>query len=174
MAHSGPDTDSSPDKMDTVSPTARELADRERELDACMHAVYGCSLAEYCDKAFAHGSALGFELGERSGRRIAKGLETPPKKRGRPLEIDGRKMVFLIELVERRKPDQTIKEAVTNFLRNLEVGSRVDRWLQENNLADPTDTSSLPDHVLRVAISPAAVTKALWAYYRHRPHNRPS
>jgi hypothetical protein len=150
---------------------ARELIEREDEIEACARVLFGPSHAKYRDqikKVFAYA----FKRGRTAGWRVAKGLKTPTKKPGRPSEIDAR--ALLIHVVETRKPDQTIKEAVIDFLCNMEVGRRVDRWLGENNLADPSDASSLPDHVMRVAISPAAVNKALWAYYRHRPRNRPS
>jgi hypothetical protein len=149
---------------------ARTLADWERELDACMHAVYGCSLAEYRHKMFTHGTVWGFERGEQkgraAGRRRAKGLP-PAKKRGRQPEIPEHERALIIHVVETREPGQTIKEAVTDCLHYSELGRRLSRW--ENNLANRSDTSSVPDHVRRVVIKPADVNKALWAYYRHRP-----
>jgi hypothetical protein len=155
-----------PKKADTVSAAARTLADWERELDVCMQAVYGCSLAEYrhkvFDYAFAEGREVGDQEGRTAGRRQAKGLKMPPKKRGRQPEIPAGERALIIHVVETRKPGRSIKEAVTDCLYYSELGRRL-------HLADRSDTSSVPDHVWRVTIAPAAVNKALWAYYRHRP-----
>jgi hypothetical protein len=151
---------------------ARELADRERELDACSQAIYGRSHAEFCDKlygyAFAQGHEQGLREGWTAGRRAAKGLKTSAKKRGRPLEIDEGEKGLLIDVVGKRKPNQTIKEAVTRFLLAWQVGNR---YL--------TEIESSSDHTSRDTIKPDAIkstvlNKGLRAYYRHRPRKKPS
>jgi len=175
MISSPPDADQlAPKKADTAPVVVRTLADWERELDACMQAVYGCSLAEYGDKVSAHFVALGREQGAREGgaavRRAAKGLKKPAKKRGRPSEIHEGERNLLISVVEERKPGQTIQEAATYFLRTLEEGKRIDylslkssvsHELQEGNRIDPQVIE------FRGPITSAVVNKAVRAYYRH-------
>jgi len=177
MISSPPDADLlAPKKADTAPAPARTLADWERELDACSRAVYGFSHAEFCDKLFIYASDRGYERGKREGRtegyRAAKGLKEPAKKRGRPPKIPEGVRALIIHVVETREPGQTIKKAVTDCLYYSERGRRLHHW--ENNLADRSDTSSVPGHVRRVTIAPAAVKQALWAYYRHRPRRGPS
>ena len=174
------DQTKSPPDSDKVAPNtggaardfARELADRERELDVCSQAIYGRSHAEFCCKLYGYAFARGHEQGMRegwtAGRRAAKGLKTSAKKRGRPLEIDEGEKALLIYAVEKRKPNQTIKEAVTRFLLAWQVGNRY--------LADIESSS---DHTSRDAIKPDAIkptvlNKGLRAYYRHRPRKKPS
>jgi hypothetical protein len=147
---------------------ARELT--ERELDACSRAVYGLSHVDFCDILFTYAFTRGLEQGERkgrtAGRRAAKGLKTSAKKRGRPSEINEGERTLLIHAVEARKPGQTIKEAVTYFLRALQKGKRY--------VADRSISFKRDDHPLQEAITPAAVKKALWAYYRHSLRKWPS
>jgi hypothetical protein len=170
------------EKADTASAFARNLADWERELDACMRAVYGCSLAEFCEKAVAYGREWGQREGRTAGRRSAKGLKTPPRKRGRPSEIDEGERTLLIHGVETRKPDHTIKEAVTYFLHAMQAGERiaqhslkasVSRALQEGKRIDPQVIVSSRQPP-RGPITLTVVNKAVRAYYRHRPRKRPS
>jgi hypothetical protein len=137
-----------------------------RELDASSQAIYGCSHAEHCAELFGYGFTRGREGGERegriAGRRVAKGLKTPAKKRGRPPEIDEQERALLINVIENRKPGQTIRAAVTLFLQMMEAGKHL--------FADPTRAYSPHDHPLHEA----EINKAMWAYYRHNPRKRPS
>ena len=180
MISSPPDADQlAPKKADTAPVVVRTLADWERELDACMQAVYGCSLAEYGDKVSAHFFALGREQGARegraAGRRAAKGLKKPAKKRGRPSEIHEGERNLLIDVVKRRRPGQTIRAAASRFLQAMQAGERiahrslkssVSRALQEGKRIDPQVIKFLRQ-TPRGPITSAAVNKAVRAYYRH-------
>src|SRR6516225_3427742 len=114
---SPPDTDKVAPKAGGAAPDfARELADRELELDACSQAIYGRSHAEFCDKLYEHAFARGHEQGMRegwtAGRRAAKGLKNPAKKVGRPPAIDQDMRGLLIDYVNRREQGQSTREAV--------------------------------------------------------------
>jgi hypothetical protein len=161
-------------KADTVSAAARELAAHERALDVHMQAVYGCSLAEYRDQMFTHGIVWGFERGEQegrtAGRRQAKGLMTPPKKRGRPGEIDEGLRTWVIKIIEERPPGGTIEQAVTEFLTAYRLGQRLHAWEKtlddELGRADPP--LEPPDHIWCEAEAEAEAGKYCNAYYyRH-------
>jgi hypothetical protein len=137
--------------------SARELADRERELNAYSQAVYGRSHAEFCDMLYAYAFAKGREQGKQEGRRAgfraAKGRKAPAKKRGRPSKMDEGERALLIHSVEERNPEQTIKEAVTYFLHVLKEGKR---YLASH---------SRHHHAFPEPITPIEGERA---YYRHR------
>jgi hypothetical protein len=147
-----------------------------------VRAIYGCSFGEFCAELFGYGFTRGREEGERegrtTGRRAAKGLKTPAKKRGRPAEFDEQERPLLIFVVENRKPGQTIRAAVTRFLQIMEAGER--SWADALSPHDHppreagkrlwADAFSPHDHPPREA----KIRKAQWAYYRHRPRKRPS
>jgi hypothetical protein len=152
-----PNTGVSPNKTG-IAPAAHASSPvAKRELDACSRAIYGYSHVEFCDKLFEYAFALGKREGRTAGRRAAKGLKTPAKKRGRPPEIDEGERSLLIYEVEQRKPGQTIRAAVTRFLHLMQVGER--------GLADPNSSYSPYTPPPREA----EIKKALWAYYRHSP-----
>ena len=145
-------------KARTTPPWARELIEREDEIEAYARALFGPSHAKYREW------------------RAAKGLKEPAKKRGRPSELhEGER-----NLLKGRKPGQTIQEAVSYFLRTLEKGKRIDhrslkssvsRALQEGKRIDPQVIVSLRQPP-RGPITPAVVDKALRAYYRHHRQKR--
>jgi hypothetical protein len=158
-----PDTDQlAPKKADTAPAPARTLADWERELHACMKAVYGCSLAEYGYKAMAHGLAWGFELGkqEEAAKR---------KPHGRPCEMDVRELNALIHIVDTRS-EQTIMEAVYDFLFERRLDQRFLTWVKSLNDDELHLYDPLPDHIWRKMKAGAAadVSKGCRAYYRYR------
>jgi hypothetical protein len=164
----------SPNKAGSVQLSARAWAERERELDAFLGAISHGEVRDFCDKLFRYAFDRGYECGWRegrtAGRRAAKGIKTPAKKRGRPPEINESERTLLIDDVDNRKPGQTQKEAVTDFLRMMQAGK-----LYGDNPTlgkDIDDTPALPSHLLDKRIPPATVTKALQAYYRHRPRKR--
>jgi hypothetical protein len=82
------------------------------------------------------------------------------------LEIDEAAKPLFIHTVATRKSDQTVKQAVANFLQAWRMGKRL--------LADPSIAPSHQDHALRDAIPPADLNKWEQAYYRHRPRKSPS
>jgi hypothetical protein len=146
-------------KARTTPPWARELIEREDEIEAYARALFGPSHAKYRDQ-IKKVSAYAFKQGRTAGWRAAKGFKEPAKKRGRPSELHEGERNLLIGVVKGRKPGQTIQEAVTCFLRTLEKGKRIDhRALKSSvSLRQPP----------RGQITPAVVDKALRAYYRHR------
>jgi hypothetical protein len=141
--------------------------------------MFGLSHAEFCHKLSSTAYALGREQGERegraAGRRAAKGLKEPAKKRGRPSEILESERNLLIGVVKQRRRGQTIKAAVTRFLHAMQAGERivhrslkssVSRALQEGKHIDPQVIESLRQ-TPRGPITSAAANKAVRAYYRH-------
>ena len=162
-------------KARTTPPWARELIEREDEIEAYARALFGPSHAKYRDQ-IKKVSAYAFKQGRTAGWRAAKGLKEPAKKRGRPSELhEGER-----NLLKGRKPGQTIQEAVSYFLRTLEKGKRIDhrslkssvsRALQEGKRIDPQVIVSLRQPP-RGPITPAVVDKALRAYYRHHRQKR--
>ena len=156
-------------KVGTTQSWARELIEREDEIEACARALFGLSHAKYRDQIKTL-FAYAFKQGRTAGWRAAKGLKEPAKKRGRPSEIHEGERNLLISVVEERKPGQTIQEAATYFLRTLEEGKRIDylslkssvsHELQEGNRIDPQVIE------FRGPITSAVVNKAVRAYYRH-------
>jgi hypothetical protein len=166
MVNSPPEADKvAPNWADIASAIVRKLADHERELDACSREVR--------DLLFAYGFVRGCELeqeGRIAGRRDAKDLTTPPKKRGRPPEIPTSERAF--QVVETGKLDQTIAQRVNYFLTAFRLGQRLDAGDQSLNdelrLADLPPAP--PDYVLREVKAEAEAEAGKWcrAYYRHR------
>jgi hypothetical protein len=174
---SPPDTDKVAPKAGGTAPDfARELADRELELDACSQAIYGRSHAEFCDKlygyAFARGHEQGVREGRTAGRRAAKGLKTSAKKRGRPLEIDENLRAFLIYHVNKRERGQSTRGAVIALLRRWQVGNCL--VLADRSIDWDAVDPSTPALKAALSVTPPDLSKALNAYYRHQPRKKPS
>jgi hypothetical protein len=126
-----------PEKTDEQADTCT-LADRERELDVRIRAIYGCSLPSLLNDAH--------ELGKIIGRHEAAKVRKPP---GRPCEINEHELNWLAQSVDTRQ--KTIPEAVTKFLTAYRKGQHFFAWLKslsdDERLADPP--LEPPEHMLR-------------------------
>jgi hypothetical protein len=97
-------------------------------LDAATRDVYGCSFEQLIDAVYGHaydrGRRVGSQEGHTAGRRAAKGLREPPKKRGRPIEVDQNLRPLLVHTIETRKPGDTVRDAVHHFLEAMRRGAK--------------------------------------------------
>jgi hypothetical protein len=128
------------------------------ELDGIVRKVYGCTFPELISKifhrAYRNGFYKGLQKGRRLGRRAAKGLKGEPKKRGRPPKIDSSIRTLLMVHVDReREKGKPAKEAITEFLEIMQVGST------ERLKLATTETSEAPL---------PNTAQAVGAYYRDR------
>ena len=98
-----------------------------------MKEIYGCGFDAFLEKmierSFDQGLKKGYRLGKSDGRRVAKGLEEIPKKRGRPMAMDRGFAVLMVKHVRERRAESTltIKEAVNEFLEIMKKGIKKSR-----------------------------------------------
>jgi hypothetical protein len=104
--------------------SALELADRERELNECTQALYGCSHAELFDQVYAYGFDQGYEQGDRGGYARAKRHKPHKKTRPPPVVPKEERGLLIHDVDQRRALGQTPKEAVKRYLETMQVGKR--------------------------------------------------
>jgi hypothetical protein len=98
----------------------------ENALNEATNYLYGCSFEQFRDAvykyAYDHGHLVGYLKGHAAGRRKAKGLPEARSKRGRPPAIDPGLSSYLVSVVEKRKPGESVKDAVRSFLGVMRAG----------------------------------------------------
>jgi hypothetical protein len=131
-----------------------------RTLDATVREIYGCTFKELLVRFFKHGFESGveegFKAGRAAGRRAAKGIKEPPKKTGRPLEIDPGLLPLLLHHVGARAKGSTVEHAVRDFRTIMDIGHSARASKAPRGTKEAASSLNLPTQ-----------RQAMNAYYRH-------
>ena len=131
-----------------------DIISKINQLETLMKEIYGCGFDAFLEKmierSFDQGLKKGYRLGKSDGRRVAKGLEEIPKKRGRPMAMDRGFAVLMVKHVRERRAESnlTIKEAVNEFLEIMKKGIKKFGLLKISNqtrTCDDSKVSRLPN-----------------------------